>query len=196
MFLRTYSQIIIISFLLTNLVESAESGGMPQLNTKFWFSQIFWLILTFGILFVVLSKLILPKISKNLEIRKSQILENIETAENQRQESENKIKEYEKIVLESKIEAKNYFNKAREKVLKDIDKKRKVLEINVNEEISKVEKEIAELKNKSSETINKIAIETSSDIVKELIGVQVNSSSISATVEDISKKVKEKNYVV
>ena len=196
MFLRTYSQIIIITFLLTNLVESAESSGMPQLNTKFWFSQIFWLILTFGILFVVLSKLILPKISKNLEIRKSQILENIETAEKQRQESENKIKEYEKIVLESKIEAKNYFNKAREKVLKDIDKKRKVLEINVNEEITKVEKEIAELKNKSSETINKIAIETSSDIVRELIGIQVNNSSISATVEDISKKIKEKNYVI
>ena len=196
MFLRFFSQIIIISFLLTNLVESAESGGMPQLNTKFWFSQIFWLILTFGILFAVLSKLILPKISKNLEIRKSQILENIETAENQRQESENKIKEYEKIVLESKIEAKNYFNKAREKVLKDIDKKRKVLEINVNEEIAKVEKEISELKNKSSEKINKIAIETSSDIVKELIGIQVNNSSISATVEDISKKIKEKNYVI
>ena len=196
MFLRTYSQIIFISFLLTSLVESAESSGMPQLNPKFWFSQIFWLILTFGILFVVLSKLILPKISKNLEIRKSQILENIETAEKQRQESENKIKEYEKIVLESKIEAKNYFNKAREKVLKDIDKKRKVLEINVNEEITKVEKEIAELKNKSSETINKIAIETSSDIVKELIGIQVNNSSISATVEDISKKIKEKNYVI
>ena len=196
MFLRTYSQIIIITFLLTNIVESAESSGMPQLNTKFWFSQIFWLILTFGILFVVLSKLILPKISKNLEIRKSQILENIETAEKQRQESENKIKEYEKIVLESKNEAKNYFNKAREKVLKDIDKKRKVLEINVNEEISKVEKEIAELKNKSSETINKIAIETSSDIVRELIGIQVNNSSISATVEDISKKIKEKNYVI
>ena len=196
MFLRSCSQIIIITFLLTNLVESAESSGMPQLNTKFWFSQIFWLILTFGILFVVLSKLILPKISENLEIRKSQILENIETAENQRQESENKIKEYEKIVLESKIEAKNYFNKAREKVLKDIDKKRKVLEINVNEEIAKVEKEIAELKNKSSETINKIAIETSSDIVKELIGIQVNNSSISATVEDISKKIKEKNYVI
>ena len=196
MFLRTYSQIIIITFLLTNLVESAESSGMPQLNTKFWFSQIFWLILTFGILFVVLSKLILPKISKNLEIRKSQILENIETAEKQRQESENKIKEYEKIVLESKNEAKNYFNKAREKVLKDIDKKRKALEINVNEEITKVEKEIAELKIKSSETINKIAIETSSDIVRELIGIQVNNSSISATVEDISKKIKEKNYVI
>ena len=91
MFLRSFSQIIFISFLLTGLVESAESSGMPQLNPKFWFSQIFWLILTFGILFIVLSKLILPKISKNLEVRKFQILENIETSEKQREESENKI---------------------------------------------------------------------------------------------------------
>tara|TARA_Y100000590_G_scaffold187100_1_gene213156 strand:+ start:34 stop:624 length:591 start_codon:yes stop_codon:yes gene_type:complete len=195
MFLRSFSQIIFISFLLTGLVESAESSGMPQLNPKFWFSQIFWLILTFGILFIVLSKLILPRISKNLEVRKFQILENIEAAEKQREESENKIKEYEKIILDSKNEAKNYFNKAREKVLKDIDNKREVLENNINEEIVKVEKEIAELKNKSSEKINKIAIEISSDIVKQLIGVQVNNSSISATVENISKKIKEKNYV-
>ena len=195
MFLRPFSQLIIISFLLTNLAEGAESSGMPQLNPKFWFSQIFWLILTFGILFIVLSKLILPKISKNLEVRKFQILENIETAEKQREESENKIKEYEKIIHDSKNEAKNYFNKAREKVLKDIDNKREVLENNINEEIVKVEKEISELKNKSAETINKIAIEISSDIVKQLIGVQVNNSSISATVENISKKVKEKNYV-
>jgi len=60
---------------------AAESGGMPQLNPEFWVSQIFWLIITFGILYVVLSKLILPKISANLETRKSQILENIEAAE-------------------------------------------------------------------------------------------------------------------
>ena len=55
---------------------------MPQLNPEFWISQIFWLTLTFGILYVVLSKLILPKISANLELRKSQIQENIEAAEN------------------------------------------------------------------------------------------------------------------
>ena len=196
MFIRLFSLTIFLNFLLINIVESAESSGMPQLNPKFWFSQIFWLILTFGVLFVVLSKLILPKISKNLEVRKSQILENIGSAEKQREESENKIKEYEKLILESKNEAKNYFNKAREKILKDIEKKREILEININEEVQKAEKEIAELKNQSPTKINKIAIETSSDIVRQLIGVEVNNSSISAIVEDIAKKAKEKNYVI
>ena len=194
MLLRLFGHLIFLNFLLTSLVESSESGGMPQLNPEFWFSQIFWLIITFGVLFTVLSKLILPKISANLEARKSQILENIGAAEKQKEASENIIKEYEKIILDSKNEAKNYFNKARGQILKDIDKKRKTLKNEINEEIKKAEKEIVDLKNKSPEKINKIVVETSSDLVKQLIGVEVNNSSISAIVEDISKKVKEKNY--
>ena len=187
MFLR-FSQTLLIYFLFFSYVESAESGGMPQLNPEFWFSQIFWLIITFGIMFILLSKLVLPKISENLESRKAQILENIEAAEKQREESDNKIKEYEKLILNSKNEAKDFFNRAREEILKDIDKKRENLEKEINKEINKVEKEILDLKNKSPEKIRKIAIDTSSDIVKQLIGVEVNNSSISAIVEDVSRK--------
>jgi F-type H+-transporting ATPase subunit b len=106
-------------------VYGAESEGMPQLNPEFWVSQIFWLILTFGFLLIILSKFILPKISNNLELRKSQILENIETAEKQKMESENKIKEYETLINNSKNEARNYFNEARKKILFDIDKKKR-----------------------------------------------------------------------
>ena len=70
-----------VYFLLVNFIQAAESGGMPQLDPEFWVSQIFWLILTFGILLIVLSKFILPKISDNLETRKSQISDNIEAAD-------------------------------------------------------------------------------------------------------------------
>ena len=76
---------------------------MPQLDPEFWISQIFWLIITFGILYVILSKFILPKISSNLELRKSQIQDNIEVAEKQREDSEVKLKEYEEIIQKSKI---------------------------------------------------------------------------------------------
>ena len=194
MLLRLFAHLIFLNFIFIELVESSESGGMPQLNPEFWFSQIFWLIIAFGLLFIVLSKLILPKISENLEVRKSQILENIEAAEKQRETSENKIKEYEKIIIDSKNEAKNYFSKTREKILKDINKKKETLKNEINKEIKKAEKEITSLKNESPDKINKIAIETSSNLVKQLIGVEVNNSSISAIVEDISGKVKGKNY--
>ncbi len=185
---------LIFNFALVSIAQSSEGGGMPQLNSEFWISQIFWLILTFGILFVVLSKFILPNISKNIESRKSEILENIETAEKQRKESENKIKEYEKIILKSKSEAKNLYNEIRKKALDEIAKKQKTLENQINDEIKNTEKEIIELKSKAPEKINKIAIETSAELVKHLIGTEVNNSSISSIVKDISIKNKEKNH--
>ena len=187
--------LFVTCFACFNTVFAAESGGMPQLNPEFWISQIFWLIITFGILFIVLTKVILPKISDNLETRKSQILENIETADRQKEESQKKIDEYEKIILDSKLKAKSYFNEAREKILDDINKKRTTLEKDLDEEIGGVEKELSDLKNKSGEKINKIAAETSAELIKELIGEEVNSSSIAAIVEDQSKINRERKDV-
>ena len=191
---KIYFQSIFFSFLFSMEAFAAESGGMPQLNPEFWISQIFWLTLTFGILYIILSKLILPKISDNLESRKSQILENIEAAEKQRENSEEKLKEYEEIVSKSKMEAKSIFNQARDKALKDISAKKEVLDKQIDEEISKAEQEIKELQSGAAEKINKIAIETSSELIQKLIGAEVNNSSISAIVDDLSKRSGDKYY--
>ena len=173
---------------------AAESSGMPQLNPEFWISQIFWLSLTFGVLYIVLSKLILPKISYNLESRKSQILENIEAAEKQREDSEIKLKDYQEIISKSKLEAKKIFNLAREKALKDINAKKEMMNKQIDDEIIKAEQEIKTLHNSAPEKINKIAIETSSELIQKFIGAEVNSSSISAIVDDLSKRNGEKYY--
>ena len=191
---KIYFQSIFFSFLFSKEAFAAESGGMPQLNPEFWVSQIFWLTLTFGILYVVLSKLILPKISNNLESRKSQILENIEAAEKQREDSEAKLEEYEKIISKSKLEAKNIFSQSREKVLKDISAKREVLDKQIDEEISKAEQEISNLRESAPDKINMIAIETSSELIQKLIGAEVNNSSISAIVDDLSRRNGDKYY--
>ena len=194
MFKKIFFQSIFLNFFFTKKILAAESGGMPQLNPEFWVSQIFWLTLTFGILYVVLSKLILPKISSNLELRKSQIQENIEAADKQREESEKKLKEFEEIILKNKLAAKNIFKLTQEKALKDINSKREILEKQIDDEIKKAEQEINELKKTAPEKINRIAIETSSEILKNLIGAEVNSSSISAIVEDLYKKNGSKYY--
>ena len=185
---KIFFQFIFFNFFFLKEVFAAESGGMPQLNPEFWVSQIFWLLLTFGILYLVLSKLILPKISKNLESRKSQISENIEAAEKHRESSDSKLKEYDDIVLKSKLEANNIFKEAREKVIKDINSKKENLDRQIDGEIKKTEQELEIFKKSSPEKINKIAIETSTELLKKLIGAEVNNSSISAIVDDLSKK--------
>ena len=190
MFKKIIFKTLAVYFFTVNLIQAAESGGMPQLDPEFWFSQIFWLIMTFGILYLVLSKLILPKISDNLETRKSQVLDNLELAEKQRNDSEAKLKEFDNIILKSKIEAKNLFSESRQKLIEDINKKRQKLENEIDKEIKIVEDEIEELRKKSPEKINKIAIETSSDLINQLIGANINNSSITAIVNDIVSKNK------
>ena len=190
MFKKIILKIVAVYLFSIRFTYAAESGGMPQLDPEFWFSQIFWLVITFGVLYLILSKIVLPKISDNLETRKSQVLENLEIAEKQRNQSEAKLKEFDNIILKSKIEAKNLFNESRKKLLDDINSKRQKLEEEIDKEVKIVESEINELKNKSPEKINKIAIETSADIINQLIGVNANNSSITAIVSDISSKNK------
>ena len=123
-----------------------------------------------------------------MESRKLQILENIEAAEKLREDSETKLKEYEEIISKSKLEATTIFNQAREKTLKNINAKREVLDRQIDNEVSKAEEEIKTLHNSVHDKINKIAIETSSRLIQKLIGVEVNNSSISAIVDDLSKR--------
>ena len=191
---KIFFQSIFFNFFIIKEVFGAESRGMPQLNPEFWVSQIFWLTITFGILYIVLSKLILPKISSNLELRKSQIQENIEAAEKQRESSDAKLKEYDNIILKSKLKAKNIFRDAREKVIKDNNSKKETLDKQIDEEIKKAEQEIVVLRKNAPEKISKIAIETSAQLVKKLIGAEINNSSISAIVNDLSKKNGGKYY--
>ena len=185
---------LFLSIFLTSAADAAEKVGMPQLDTKFWFSQFFWLTITFSILFVLLSKFILPRISANLETRKSKILENISEAEKKRKESELKIKEFEEIVEKSKNESRNYLNQAKEKLSKNIAIKKDAIEKELLGEIQKVETEIQELRDKAPEKINKIAVEISSDLLQQLIGIDVNNSSISAIVDDLSRRKMIKYY--
>jgi F-type H+-transporting ATPase subunit b len=187
-------KLLFLSIFLFSAVNAAEKVGMPQLDTEFWVSQIFWLTTTFSILFVLLSKLILPKISANLETRKSLILENISTAEKKREESELKIKEYNEILERGKNEAKSIINQAKERLKKDISLKKEALEKDLSSEIQKAEVEIREFRDKAPERINKIAIQTSADLLQQLMGTDVNSSSISTIVNDLASKKMDKYY--
>ena len=98
---------------------------------------------------------------------------------------------FEKNILNSKLESKNLFNEARQKVLEDVDKKRSELEKSIEAEIVSAEKEIQSLNSNSLENIKKIATDTSSDLISQLIGQEVDKKTISSIVNDLAKNTKE-----
>ena len=184
---RNYLKFIGFFTLLSSKCLGAE-GGMPQLNPDYWASQIFWVILIFGTLYVILWRTILPKINENLENRKSQILTDLDDAQKFKDQSKEKLSEYNKILNQAKQEAKKILDTTRKKVGLEIKNKKNQFNLEIEKEIKRAEKEIKTLKLSSIEDINKIAIETSSEIVRKIVGTDVNASSVSAIVEDISKK--------
>ena len=183
-------------FILNNNSVAAEKGGMPQLNPEFWFSQVFWLIVSFGLMYLILSKIVLPKISQNLESRKEQIQNNIEIADNQRKESEKKLAEFDEIIKKSRIEANVHLSEIRQKLNLEINKKKEEIDKQIKLEIENAEKEILNLKKNSSNKINQIAKEISIELIKQVLNIEPNNSSVSAIVDDLSKKNKDKYNVI
>ena len=177
---------------ITNNIFGAGEDGMPQLNPEYWISQIFWLIIVFASLYIVLSQIILPKISESLETRKSQVLQHLEQAEKFKEESEKKIQEYDNILNEAKNQAKKIMNESRKKINRNIGEKKNQINKEIEKEIYAAEEEIKILKKNSINSINKIAIETSTEIVKSIMEVELNKSSISTIVKDVSRKKIEK----
>ena len=90
--------------------------------------------------------------------------------------------------------AKKPFTLGTEKNIRCYNSKKDILEEQIEQEIKKAEEEIQNLKKGAPEKINKIANETSSELLKKLINTEVNNSSISAIVEDLLKKNGDKYY--
>ena len=83
-------------------------------------------------------------------------------------------------------------NESRKKINQNINEKKNQINKEIEKEIYAAEEEIKILKKNSINNINKIAIETSTEIVKNIMEVELNQSSISTIVKDVSKKKIEK----
>ena len=169
-----------------------SEAGMPQLNPEYWASQIFWLIIIFSTLYLIIWKIFLPKITYSIESRKSKIVNNLDEAQKLKESAETKLKEYNKIIENSKSEAKKIIDEERKKLDKDIEVKKKNFNSEIEKELAAVEKEIKDLKKTSLSSISKIASETSAELIKNIVNTEVNKSNVAAVVEDIIKKNKEK----
>jgi F-type H+-transporting ATPase subunit b len=163
-------------------------AGMPQLNPEFWAAQIFWLLLIFSMLYIVIWKIFLPKITNSIENRKSKVVNDLNEAGKLKERAENKLKEYDEIIEQSKKEAKKIFQESVKELAQNIEKKKDKFNDEIEKEIEIVEKEILKLRHSSLESVSKIATETSAELIKKIINTEVNNSNVSAIVNEISKK--------
>jgi len=183
---RYLSLIIAISAIQNDLF--AAEAGMPQLDPTYWASQAFWLILTFTVLYISIAKLYLPKIKNNLDDRENKIKDDLDAANKFKDLSELKLKEYEKILENSKKEVIKIHLDSKNKLDKDIQTKKDVMDKEIETEITKAQQEINELKKNSILDIQNISKDLASNIIENISGDKLNESSIKAAVAEVAKK--------
>ena len=166
---------------------------MPQLNPEFWGAQVFWLILIFSILYLIIWKIFLPKITYIIENRKSRVVNDLDEAQKLKEDAEKKLNEYNKIIEEAKKEAKKIIDDSKKKLNRDIENKKQKFNDEIEKELLAAEKEIKDLKKSSISNISNIAAETSAEVMKQIIGVEVNKSNVNAIVNDITKREVKKH---
>jgi len=184
-------RVFFIVFIQSAIFSSKSLGaeeGMPQLNPEFWFSQTFWLILVFTILYLIIWKRILPKITDNLENRKKTISTNLEESQNLKKLAEERYKEYKKLINDAKNEAGKIISESKLKLDQDLNNKKMEIQKEIDREINEAEKEIKNFKKKSLESVSKISKEISSEVIKKILNTEVNESNLSAIVEEVSQK--------
>ena len=117
-FSKVLLQVLIFTILTCNTLLSAE--GMPQFNASTFPTQIFWLVLSFVLLYLLTSFLILPRVRDNLRLRKNKILNDLERAELIKLQIEKLVKEYDLKISKAKGRANETLKSAFEKSDQDM----------------------------------------------------------------------------
>src|SRR3546814_2400774 len=94
-------------------------GGLPQLDAYTYPTQIFWLVVTFVILYLIMSKVALPRIAEVLEERQERVADDIETAERLRSEAAVVQSEYEKALAEARGKAQELFGETGDELARE-----------------------------------------------------------------------------
>ena len=169
-----------------------SEAGMPQLDPEFWTAQIFWLILIFSSLYLIIWKIFLPRITYSIENRKSRLVNDLDEVQKLKENAEKKLNEYNIIIEKSKKEAKKIIEDSKKNLDRDIENKKQKFNDEIEKELIAIEEEIKDLKKSSISNINHIATETTAEIIKQIINTEVNKSSVSAIVNDVTKRQMEK----
>ena len=149
--------------------EGQQSAGLPQMDISTFPSQIFWLIVTFSILYIFMWKFVIPKLRITIEERRDKISNDINEAEKLKSEAEEILNKYESKISSSNQDAQKIIVEAKSQSDEYIDKVKKENEAKINTMIEESNVRIAEQEKKSRSEIEKATLETIKSISAKFI---------------------------
>jgi len=162
-------------------------GGFPPFQSENFASQLFWLAITFVLLYVLMAKLALPRVGSIIDARQKRIADDVAEASRLKTESDAAVATYEKALADARSRAQVIANETRERQQAQADERRKTLEKDLNAKLAEAEKTISATKQAAMSNVRTIAEDATRAIVERLIGEAPNESVVAAAVADVLK---------
>jgi len=160
----------------------------PPFNKETFASQLIWLVVFFVALYVIISKLAIPRLGGIIEARTQRIDGDLAEAKKLKDQSDAALASYEKSLADARTRAQTLAGETRDKLNAEADQVRRKLETELNAKLAKAEETIAATKSSAMANVQGIAVDTATAIVQRLIGTSPDGSAVQAAVSNALKR--------
>ncbi len=155
--------------------------GMPQLCPDWMSNQLFWLLVTLVVIFVVLSRIALPRIAGILAERSGAITNDLAAAEDLKAKAVEAEEAYNKALHDARAEAQNIVAAAKADIQNDLNKAITKADAEITARSAEGEKAIAEIRSNALDSIKQVAKDTTKEVVTAM-GGKADAKAVTAAV--------------
>jgi F-type H+-transporting ATPase subunit b len=159
-----------------------HGGGFPPFQVDTFGSQLLWLALTFGALYLIMSKIALPRIGAILEERSDRIQADLSEAARLKTETESAIESYEKALADARANAQKIANETRDALNAEADEARRKVEADLAAKLAAAESQIGKTKATAMANVEAIATDAAQSIIERLTGQSVGADAAKSAV--------------
>jgi F-type H+-transporting ATPase subunit b len=166
-----------------------EPSGLPQLDIATWPSQLFWLVVLFGAGYLVMAKIVTPRIGAVLEERRNTLDADLEKARNASADAAKIRADYESDLENARNEAAEYAKQAAAEAAKKADAADAKTAQKLANKIAKAEAKLAQSKSSALGNLNDVAAGAAINTVAALTGIEISSSQAGRVAASVAKKL-------
>ena len=180
----------------TTTETGAAHGGehevaFPPFDPSLFPSQILWLVITFGVFYLLMNRIVIPRIGGILETRRDRISQDLDEAQRLKDEADAAYAAYEHELAEARERAHSIGQEARERAKAEADARREKVEAELSVKLADAEQKIGAIKEKALAEVDGIANTTAGAIVSRLLGSAASGTEISKAVSTVARGARD-----
>ncbi len=165
--------------------ETAAQAAFPPFDPTYFASQLFWFAISFVLLYVLLSRFVLPRIGGAIEERRDRIADNLDAAAEMKAQADETVKAYEKELADARARAQAVAAEAKAEADKKIAEATREADAELDAKLAEGEERIRKTREKALGEVRSIAAGAAADAAGRLADLEVSRTDAEKAVDSV-----------